>query len=173
MKLKIGQTIVISNHNLTEIDGETYTEEQLLKMNTIKVKDLNLSNMKLVALPKWVKKCEVQEDFNCVLNRLTTLEGAPKIVKGDFNCSGNNLNLLKGASKTVGGDFYCSGNNLISLKGAPRTVGGDFYCAGNRLTTLEGAPKIVKGDFYCYNNKKKFTEEDVNAVSKVKGNVKV
>jgi len=57
--------------------------------------------------------------------------------------------------------------------GAPETVGEDFICAYNRLTSLTGAPKTVGEDFYCFDNSKKFTENDVTSVCKVKGTIRV
>ena len=70
--------------------------------------------------------------FSCFSNKLTSLEGAPSVVKGDFSCS------------------Y---NKLTSLQGAPSVVKGDFYCSYNKLTSLAGIHKIIKeihgfADFY-------------------------
>jgi hypothetical protein len=93
-------------------------------------------------------------------------------VGGDFYCGYNKLISLEGAPKEVGGYFNCSGNRITSLKGGPKEVGRDFYCYSNKLTSLEGAPKEVGGDFYCRPNPRKFTEEEVRAVSNVGGNVK-
>lgn len=74
---------------------------------------------------------------------------------------------------TVGGSFECFYNHLTTLEGAPKEVGGDFICSSNDLTSLEGAPEKVGGDFNCRKNKVKFTEDDVLAVSDVKGEIKV
>ena len=92
-------------------------------------------------------------DFYCSNNNLTSLEGAPSVVKGNFSCFNNNLTSLEGAPSAVKGDFYCSYNNLTSLEGAPSVVKGVFSCSNNKLTSLQGAPSAVKGDFYCTNNK--------------------
>jgi hypothetical protein len=75
----------------------------------------------------------------------------------------------------VDGSFYCSNNQLTSLEGAPTEVGGSFTCHSNKLTNLEGAPKEV-GEFFWVNknpgpNGNGFTEEDVKAVSNVKGKI--
>ncbi len=110
-------------------------------------------------------------DFYCSYNKLTSLKGAPKIVKGGFSCSFNKLTSLEGAPKIVEGDFYCGHNKLTSLKGSPKIVEGDFNCFNNKLTSLEGAPKEVNGDFYCYNNIVQFTTEDVQKVCKVSGKI--
>ena len=101
---------------------------------------------------KGVRFGKVSGDFHCNDNQLTTLEGAPQIVKGYFRCSGNNLTSLVGAPKTVGVDFYCYGNQLTTLEGAPQTVGGRFRCDNNHLTSLVGAPQSFKGSFICMGN---------------------
>ena len=116
-----------------------------------------------------IKFGKVEGDFNCVNCGLTTLEGAPKYVGGNFKCNNNQLTSLEGGPEYVGKDFDCSFNKLTTLKGAPKYVGGSFYCVSNKLTSLEGAPEYVGVHFGCRRNKKKFTEEDVNKVSEVKG----
>ncbi len=91
----------------------------------------------------------VTEDFDCNINQLTTLEGAPQTVGGDFLCGSNQLTTLEGAPQTVESSFFCAHNKLTTLKGAPQTVEGSFLCYDNKLTTLEGAPETVTGDFSC------------------------
>ena len=83
-------------------------------------------------------------DFSCSNNNLTSLEGAPSVVKGNFSCFNNNLTSLEGAPSAVKGDFYCSYNNLTSLEGAPSVVNNDFSCDNNKLTSLAGIHKIIK-----------------------------
>ncbi|HDL74808.1 MAG TPA: hypothetical protein ENH06_00260 [bacterium] len=92
-----------------------------------------------------------------------------KTVKGYFDCAKNNLTSLEGSPQIVTEDFDCFNNNLTSLKGAPQIVKRNFYCYGNNLISLKGIPQIVEGDFYCYNNTIQFTEEDIKAVSNIKG----
>ena len=90
------------------------------------------------------------------------------------NCSNNKLTSLINAPKYVDGTFYCHYNELTSLKGSKETVIDEhFYCTNNKLTSLEGAPKTVNGHFFCYQNPVKFTEDQVRAVSDVKGMVGV
>jgi hypothetical protein len=86
---------------------------------------------------------------------LTSLEGAPEIVKGNFWCLCNRLNSLNGAPKEIiNGKFSCSFNRLTSLEGAPSiVVGGVFDCSFNQLISLKGTLKIVKKSFNCSNNK--------------------
>jgi hypothetical protein len=95
----------------------------------------------------------VSGNFDCMNNRLTTLEGSPSYVGGTFFCSYNKLTTLEGAPESVGGNFHCSDNQLITLEGGPKRVGGHFNCSDNQLTTLEGGPKRVGGDFNCNTNK--------------------
>ena len=111
----------------------------------------------LKGAPKSTKK-----GFYCSHNDLTSLEGAPEIIGCSFNCSGNKLTSLQYSPKTIGSDFICSNNMLISLFGSPRYVVDFFNCSYNQLTSLEGCPKRA-GSFYCNNNTKKFTKEEVRA----------
>ena len=101
---------------------------------------------------KGVRFGKVGRNFYCDYNQLSSLEGAPREVRGDFYCMYNQLTTLEGAPLEVGGIFSCRNNQLTTLEGAPLEVGADFYCDNNQLTTLEGAPQKVGGDFNCYNN---------------------
>ena len=112
--------------------------------------NLSLSEMELTVLPDTLKNINVDGDFFCAGNKLTSLQNAPK---------------------TVGGSFYCGNNQLISLKGAPSSVGGGFICSNNNLTSLIGAPTYVGGSFSCGNNSVQFTEAQVRAVCDVKGKI--
>jgi hypothetical protein len=91
--------------------------------------DVHLHNKELTKLP--LKFGDVTGNFNCRINQLISLEGAPK---------------------SVGGGFYCDSNKLTSLEFGPKSVGSDFNCNGNQLTSLEFFPKWVGGNFYCYSN---------------------
>ena len=106
---------------------------------------------------------------------LTSLKGAPKVVKGIFDCSHNELRTLHNGPKVVKGSFYCNYNKLDSLEDAPEKVKGDFYCSHNELTSLEGAPKEVEWDFDCRNNILKGTPEEIKAdlrkISNIKGKI--
>lgn len=108
-------------------------------------------------------------DFDCRDNQLTSLEGAPKIVRGAFKCDDNMLTSLEGGPKEVHGDYSCSYNKLTSLKGGPEYVGNIFYCTNNQITSLRYAPKHANG-FFCYGNNKRFTWEKVRAVCDVPRN---
>ncbi len=134
-------------------------------------RDFDCSVNKLTSLEGAPQK--VGGDFDCIANELTSLEGAPKEVGGSFYCNYNKLTSLEGAPKEVGGNFNCIANELTSLEGAPQKVGGDFRCTDNKLTSLKGAPQKVGGNFRCENNKTKFTKEDVLKICDVKGEITV
>jgi hypothetical protein len=69
------------------------------------------------------------DDFICVQQNLTDFKGvAFGQVKGYFDCRVNRLTSLVGAPLTVGMDFVCNNNRLTDLKGAPQTVGMNFIC---------------------------------------------
>ena len=131
--------------------------------------NLNLSYMELTVLPAILKNVDIEGNFWCIFNKLTSLVGAPKDVGGKFDCSNNKLTSLQGAPKTVGGNFFCNNNNLTSLQGAPKTVGGHFHCGFNNLTSLDGAPEYVGGEFYIINNPGKFLTKQIKAVCDVQG----
>lgn len=131
--------------------------------------DFYCNNNKLTSLQGAPKS--VDDSFHCNYNKLTSLQGAPKSVGGSFNCDYNQLINLQGAPKSINLRFYCSYNQLISLQGAPKSIGIDFSCSHNELTSLQNAPESVGGDFYCSDNRKQFTEQDVQAVCKVRGKI--
>ena len=120
---------------------------------------------------------EVGGNFNCSsCPKLESLVGAPEIVGGDFNCGYCfNLTSLEGAPKKVGGGFYCYNcYNLTSLEGCPQKVDDDFVCSNCfKLTSLEGCPQKVSGAFSCITCGERFTKDDVEKVSKVKGKISV
>ena len=66
--------------------------------------------------------------------------------------------------------FSLSGcQNLTSLKNCPNKVGGYFSCSFCfQLDSLKGCPKEVGGYFNCGKCKRKFTEEEIKSLCKVK-----
>lgn len=75
--------------------------------------DLELQGKNLTKLPFTdVGAYEVTGDFDCMENKLTSLEGAPQHVGGNFRCGD--------------GKFHCEFNHLTSLAHCPQQVGGDF-----------------------------------------------
>lgn len=88
--------------------------------------------------------------------KLTSLEGAPEVVKDSFDCSYcKNLENLVGCPNTISTSFSCYGcEKLTNFIGAPEKVGLDFNGMNcKNLTSLEGAPKEVGRDFDCsFNN---------------------
>jgi hypothetical protein len=136
--------------------------------------DLILRQKNLNKLPSILKNINIDGNFDCGNNKLTTLENSPKNVSGHFICNNSNLlTSLVGAPSSVGGDFWCDYCKLTTLEGAPKFVGESFMCYNNELTSLTGAPKSVGGNFYCSDNPVKFTETQVRAVCDVKGRVYV
>jgi hypothetical protein len=93
----------------------------------------------------------VDGNFDCRNTKITSLEGAPKVVGGYFDCRNTKITSLEGAPKVVDGSFYCNDTKITSLKGAPKVVDGNFDCESTNITSLEGAPKVVGGYFYCKN----------------------
>lgn len=108
--------------------------------------DVNLHYEDLEYFP--VKFGVVQGNFDCSMNRLKSLRGAPRIVHGHFDCVINKLTTLEGAPREVDGDFDCSNNSLISLKGAPKEISGDFICRKNKdLKSLVGIGNVTRNIF--------------------------
>ena len=108
--------------------------------------DVNLHYEDLEYFP--VKFGVVQGNFDCSMNRLKSLKGAPRIVHGHFDCVINKLTTLEGAPREVDGDFDCSNNSLISLKGAPKEISRDFICRKNKdLKSLDGIGNVARNIF--------------------------
>lgn len=136
---------------------------------------ITLEELYLKKLPHFLSKIdEINGDFICSHNNLTSLKNCPKIIKGEFdcshnkltslehcptmyiysyfNCSVNNLTSLKYCPKEIKGDFICSHNKLTSLKYCPTVKQGEFDCAFNKLTSLKYCQEIIEGDFTCSGN---------------------
>jgi len=80
------------------------------------------------------------------------LTGGPRTVGGNFDCSGNlALSSLEGAPEIVKGKFICYGSAIDSLIGAPKEIGGDFFCENCYIRKEEilNPPVDIKigGDF--------------------------
>jgi len=89
--------------------------------------------------------------FGCGSNKLTTLEGCPKVVYGYFRCSENRLTSLEYSPKIVEDDFICRHNiHLTSLEGLENTYidGVLDVSICSKLYSLKGFPKKV-GSFKC------------------------
>ena len=89
----------------------------------------------------------VESDFYCHKNKLTSLEGAPKEVRGVY-CSNNNLTSLEGSPQKVRGQFHCSTNNLETFKGLPTEIGGGLYFWSNPIQSYDHFPEIVGDNIY-------------------------
>ena len=124
----------------------------------------------LKKLPDFLPGVEIRGTFDCSYNDLKTLENCPSSVTQNFICKHNKLSDLIGSPEEVKGYYDCSHNELESFKGAPTTIYKDFTSFNNQIKSLEGIPKQIKGDFWMsYNRGKKFTEEEIRAVSNIKG----
>jgi hypothetical protein len=133
--------------------------------------DLDLSGLSLTHLPEYLP--DTKGYFDCSDNQLTSLKGCPKNIGNYFYCFANKLTSLKGCPKIIKGVFNCSINKLSSFEGGPEYVEDDFYCSENSdINSLEGIPKQVDGDFLIRNVGKKFTQDEIRAICKVKGKVK-
>ena len=99
--------------------------------------------------------------------------------KGEIDVNGNvylqhrNFNELPYRFGVVKGYFDIGNNpNLISLKNCPNRVSDYFGCDNcSKLDSLEWCPSYVVWNFYCNDCKRKFTEEEVKSLCKVKGNI--
>ena len=105
--------------------------------------DIHLSNMQLTHLP--LRFCVVTGKFDCSNNKLTSLEGAPRLTH-EFNCSHNVLESLQHGPKEVKA-YDCSYNKLKSLEGVADTfknVYAELNCSYNELSNLEHCPYLWK-----------------------------
>jgi len=140
------------------LNGDLKVEPWMIDLDPSRVKvrkidgNLDCRFLGLTSLPVWFQSIkEVTGSFDCINNRLTSLEGGPQ---------------------TVGRSFWCDNNRLTSLEGGPQTVGGSFWCYNNQLTSLEDLPKKIGRDVLCYNNAKQFSETDIPSTTKIGGKIK-
>jgi hypothetical protein len=92
----------------------------------------------------------IDVDGNVSINRqgIKELPIQFRNIEGNFNCYSNKLTTLKGCPIRVGGDFVCSWNNLKDLKHSPKIVVGNFYCHNNELECINDGTSDLFGDFY-------------------------
>jgi len=110
--------------------------------DTIRVKTgIDLSYRDLEELPD-LRTVHVEGMFRCDHNKLTSLEGAPSLVRGGFTCSHNQLTTLKGAPTEVHGGFSCEHNRLTTLEGAPTKFSGGLVCSQNPPLALPGLSRV-------------------------------
>ena len=77
--------------------------------------------------------------------KMTSLEGSPKKVKGNFSCTNNFIKNLKGGPEIVTGFYKCGNNDkLETLEGAPSKVSffSADYCP--KLTNLKFFPEQLE-----------------------------
>ena len=162
------------------IDGDLDLDESFMGIDAkfVKLKKVNgdvlLTGEQWTEIPEWLKDMEIEGDFSCAHNKLTTfkncpqkiglnfsilynkitsLEGCPENINGTFSCAYNQLTTLKNGPDKIGRNFWCNNNLLISLEGCAKNIGGDFECFNNQLTSLYGCPENIGGDLWCNNNK--------------------
>jgi hypothetical protein len=111
---------------------------------------VNLYNKGLTELPLTFNK--VTGNFECGVNRLTSLKGSPRWVGGYFYCTNNNLTSLEFSPDYVGSFFSCQYNNLTDNY-CETEIGGGFYTTlkqdglifdGNRATNYKEWRKMYK-----------------------------
>ena len=109
--------------------------------------------------------CEEMEIENYTINSQGEID-----VNGDVWLVNKDFKELPYKFGKVNGYFDMGNNpNLTSLKNCPNYIGGYFSCRKcTSLDSLEGCPKEVGSDFYCRGCKRKFTEEEIKSLCKVK-----
>jgi hypothetical protein len=103
------------------INGDLILDESFMDIDVkfVKLKKVNgrvfLSGDKWTEIPTWLKNVEIEGDFDCSYNDLTTLKNCPQNILGYFQCAGNELISLDGCPENIGGNFYCY-NNKVKLE---------------------------------------------------------
>ena len=116
--------------------------------------NVNLHRLHLTTLPEFLDGIEIDGDFRCNKNKLTSLKFSPDIIKGDFICSNNKITSLEHGPTIVVKGYNIGSNLLTSLEFAPTSIEERFFnCYNNQLTTLEGGPTIVGTGFNCAHNR--------------------
>lgn len=110
--------------------------------------DVYLSNKRFDYFP--IQFNYVMGSFTSEYNKLKSLKGAPRYVKGRFCCS-NNISSLEHLPEFMGGPLTLTDNELTSLVGCPENV-KSLAVYRNKLTSLEGCPVHIYGDFMCSDN---------------------
>jgi len=110
------------------IDGNLDLDESFMDIDAkfIKLKKVNgdvyLLGNQWTEIPEWLKDMEIEGDFSCAHNKLTTLKNCPQKIEGNFSCTNNQLTTLKNGPDKIGRNFWCNNNLLISLEGCPKNV---------------------------------------------------
>ena len=115
------------------IDGDFYLDRSFMNIDAkfVKLKKVKgcvrLHGAQWTEIPEWLKDVEIERDFSCAFNKLTTLKNCPK---------------------NIGRFFDCHYNRLISLEWCPENIGGDFYCTNNNAKLELPDYVKLKGEFY-------------------------
>jgi len=107
-------------------------------VNNFSCKDMGLTT--LDGTPRVVEGA-----FYCDGNPIKNLIGGPERVDKSYNLLFCEVTSLEGAPDIIkDGDMWADNNKLTDLKGSPRIINGSFNATNNNLTTLEGSPEETK-----------------------------
>lgn len=87
---------------------------------------------------------DVKKNLFLTRNKLTSLKGCPRKVRGDFGVAMNPLTSLEGAPVFVGDDCVLSSTLLSGLEHAPRHIGWSLFLQDmDNLKSLKGIHKVI------------------------------
>jgi len=133
------------------LDMQGICDYRILDDKSVAVRgSVNLAMSQITRLPVQFK--EVEGNFVCAHNLLTSLLGSPRVVGGNFDCAHNLLSNMHHAPKQVGGYFSCAHNMITSLELSPERVHKHFNCVSNSIANLDHIPDFVGDDFHCAQN---------------------
>lgn len=90
----------------------------------------------------------VQGNFEIANERITSLIGSPRYVKGNFIMLGmRQITSLVGGPEELGGGLVLRGPSISNLIGAPHKV-DSIDAAYTPITSLQGIPKIIEDGFF-------------------------
>lgn len=152
--------------------------KEFLPLDQIKTKEDVINNLIITGIILYEDDVRVNSDLSVDADSITISEVSGNIPVqfnevNNFYCNEIDLVSLKGSPKIVNGDFDCSYNELISLEWAPKIVKGKFNCSNNKLTSLKGLSLEIDRGLDCRFNSVQFTEEEINKISQVYGEIKL
>lgn len=181
--------------NLLRFGVKNLKENNMIRLKSLLKEQVDLT----LDQETWLDKCTESPENNALARKWKLNSDGTVTVNGNFDtrhgdgkergtlrrvkfnsitgwCNFDDLKSLDGVPKTVGNNCNISSCDITTLQNAPQSVTGNFYVGlCDFLESLDGAPKTVGGDFIIYHcgrlSKTTFTEENVRAVSNVKGRV--
>lgn len=140
---------------MTKDELKTYylsLEHEVTPEGVVLLESVYLRKKRLKSLDCGLVVVAVRGDFNCSVNKIGSLSGAPLTVTGQFDCSENRLEALHGCP--VGASSYdLSSNKLRTLRGIPREVYGSIKLSRNLFRDLNGFPDMVAGKVELRHNR--------------------